>query len=470
MREGRTLEDWFISLNEITRKDRSMKLSIFNENNEIQDIELEKIENRDEISWEYINGDIQIKILTDINSKEVFNIYKSQNISESESEIKQKFLDKVFELRMSRIISEEDGFDEASEDECDAIKINPYDPKLIRVDPKQFSIFQVNQMINDKEIDLSPDFQRGFVWTDITRKSRLIESLLLRIPLPVFYLAQDYDGLYQVVDGVQRLTVINSYMRNEFRLKNLEYLKECEGRWYKKEDVKEENNLQSVYTRRIEQTQLFFNIIDPQTPGKVKYDIFKRINTGGKALNNQEIRNCLASSRTREFLHELSRSDHFIQATRGSISATRMADEELILRFVAFYMIDKQIGGMKEYKGGMDALLDETIEILNQSKITLLTKIRKDFLNAMDAAYYLFKERAFRKSNFINKALFLGVSRVLSGYSLKEIKKKDSSLITKKMSDEIKTNIEFSNALSMGTNDAKNVSIVYDTVEKIIGD
>lgn len=454
----------------ITGKELIMKISIFNEFNELQDIELEKNEKADGINWEYIRDSTQIKIVTDAGGKEVINIYKSPNILESESVIKQKFLDQVFELRMTRIISEEDGFDEALEDECETVKIDPYDPKLIRVDPKQFPIFQVNQMINEKEIDLSPDFQRGFVWTDITRKSRLIESLLLRIPLPVFYLAQDYDGLYQVVDGVQRLTVINSYMKNEFKLKNLEYLKECEGRWYKKENAKEKDNLQSVYTRRIEQTQLFFNIIDPQTPGKVKYDIFKRINTGGKALNNQEIRNCLANSRTREFLHTLSRSDHFIHATRGSISATRMADEELILRFVAFYLIDNQLAGIKEYKGGMDVLLDDTIEILNKTDITLLTQIRKAFLNAMDSSFYLFNDRAFRKSNFINKALFLGVSRVLSRYSLEKIKTKDSSLIRKKMSDEIKNNIDFNNALSMGTNDARNVGIVYDTVEKIIGD
>lgn len=77
---------------------------------------------------------------------------------------------------------------------------------------EKMQISQVNQMINDGEIDLSPDFQRGFVWTDITRKSRLIESLLLRIP--VFYFAQDEEGLFQVVEGVQGLTVINSFMKN----------------------------------------------------------------------------------------------------------------------------------------------------------------------------------------------------------------------------------------------------------------
>lgn len=117
---------------------------------------------------------------------------------------------------MSQLINTEDGFDDADDDEKEEFeKYNPYNPKLIRVDTKTFSIDMVNEMINDGEIDLSPDFQRGFVWTDITRKSRLIESLLLRIPVPAFYFAQDEDGMFQVVDGVQRLTVINSFMKNE---------------------------------------------------------------------------------------------------------------------------------------------------------------------------------------------------------------------------------------------------------------
>lgn len=142
--------------------------------------------------------------------------------------------------------------------------------------------------------------------------------------------------------------------------------------------------MDGVYTRRIKQTQLFVNIIDPQTPGKVKYDIFKRINTGGKALNNQEIRNCLANKKTRDLLRELAKSNNFMNATRGSISATRMADEELVLRFVAFYLIDTKKSTVNEYKGGMDLLLDETVEVLNQASVELLIKIRKKFLLSMD--------------------------------------------------------------------------------------
>lgn len=447
-----------------------MKINLLGSDNNIYTVEFKKEEKGDSIKWFYGNGQTEIEIITDLEMSLIESIQKSNKWIENENEIKQKFIDAVFEYKMKQLIKTEDGFDDADEEEIEeSEKYNPYNPKLIRVDTKTFSIDMINDMINEGEIDLSPDFQRGFVWTDITRKSRLIESLLLRIPVPVFYFAQDEDGMFQVVDGVQRLTVINSFMKNEFRLKNLEYLTECNGKWFKNEKYKENDSLDGVFTRRIKQTQLFVNIIDPQTPGRVKYDIFKRINTGGKALNAQEIRNCLASKKTRDLLRELSKSSNFLQATRGSISSTRMADEELVLRFIAFYLIDNGKSPICEYKGGMDLLLDETVEILNSADISLLVDIRKKFLTAMDNAFYLFGDRAFRKANYINKSLFLGVSRVLSKYTLEEIKEKNTEEIMANLNDNILNNEKFRGALSMATNDARNVKIVYDVVDTIMG-
>lgn len=329
------------------------------------DILLEREEKNGKVIWrkqedEYPGPDFDLAFVLEDKGRKPARVSKGRNIVDSEHELRHRFEERLFEENMKTTIDQRDGFDDAVESEGNSTEtFNPYDPKLIRVDTKTFSIGQIYTMINDGDIDLSPDFQRGFVWTDITRKSRLIESLLLRIPLPVFYFAQDEEGLFQVVDGVQRLTVIKSFLNNEFKLKNLEYLSECEGQWYKNKALSKELSLSGMFSRRIEQTQLYINVIDPQTPGKVKYDIFKRINTGGKALNNQEIRNCLANRRTREFLHSLSRSDEFIKATRGSVSPVRMADEELILRFIAFYLIDTGLSDSQEYKGGMDELLDE---------------------------------------------------------------------------------------------------------------
>lgn len=438
------------------------------------EVSLIKRESDGKIIWEteekeYTGPDYRLSFILDERGRKVSDILKGNNIIDSTDELKHRFEELLFEENISKAIQEEDGFDNADESENDNTeKYNPYNPKLIRVDTKTFSIGQINQMILDKEIDLSPDFQRGFVWTDITRKSRLIESLLLRIPLPVFYFAQDEEGLFQVVDGVQRLTVIKSFLNNEFKLKNLEYLSECEGKWYKNPSFSKEQSLSGMYARRIEQTQLYINIIDPQTPAKVKYDIFKRINTGGKALNRQEIRNCLSNSRTREFLHSLAGSDEFLKATRGSVSPVRMADEELILRFIAFYLIDTERSTVKEYRGGMDELLDETVNILNSSDLMLLKNVRGGFTNAMVNAYKLFGNEAFRKSRYINKALFLGLSRVLCWYRPDQMEHVDRQALKAGLEAAIRADQSFSSALSMATNDARNVNRVYSKIKEIL--
>lgn len=186
-------------------------------------------------------------------------------------------------------------------------------------------------------------------------------------------------------------------------------------------------------------------------------------------MNSQEIRNCLANARTRNFLHELSGSENFLHATRKSISASRMADDELVLRFIAFYLIDhKKVTA--EYKGGMDELLNDTVERLNILELATLKEIRQHFFQAMDNAFYLFGSNAFRKANYVNKALFLGVSRVLCDIMPQQLCEMDKNRIAGQMQIEINENEKFRNALSMATNDAKNVKLVYDTVKKIMGE
>lgn len=421
----------------------------------------------DELIYESLDENLKLKISLNEDFNVTHLLEKASCIADEDCDIELRVLEAAFEAKLSLYETEAIGFDGADEKESGGVDINPYDPKLIRVDSKNFSVQMVIDMIKEKEIDLAPAFQRNFVWNDITKKSRLIESLLLRIPIPVFYFAQDEKGLFQVVDGVQRLTVLKSFMNNEFKLRNLEYLHDCEGKWYKKAN-NEENSLDSLYTRRIEQTQLFINIIDPQTPYKVKFDIFRRINTGGKELNNQEIRNCLANSKTRELLRDLAKSPNFIKATRKSISSTRMSDEELVLRFIAFYLIDNGKSPVKEYKGGMDALLDSTVEVLNNSKTDTYKMIRAAFFRAMDNSYLIFAEDSFRKAKYINKSLFLGLTRVLCQYELEDIKKKNIQAIRLNIQSAIARNGDLWNPLSMGTNDAKNINSVYEYIKNVM--
>lgn len=399
-------------------------------------------------------------------------IQKGKKILTTEQEIEELFLNALLELSFQRQIDNADGIEHEHVDiSTPPVQVDkdPYDPKLIRVDTRPFSIHQVYEMIQAGDIDLSPDFQREFVWLDITRKSRLIESLLLRIPLPVFYFAQDEEGKFKVVDGVQRLTVIQDFLGNKFRLRNLEYLKECEGKWFKNPHRDPKESLEQIYVRRIEQTQLFINIIDPQTPERVKYDIFRRINTGGKSLNAQEIRNCLEKPATREFIKGLARSKEFLDATRHSISSTRMADNEIVLRFIAFYLMDHKLYGQVPYRGDMDSYLDSTVELLNKLSPEVFEPIKSHFIVAMKNAYYLFGSQAFRKASYINKALFLSWSRILCDMPPSELEEKSiGQKLLHALKAEIEENDEYSRALSMATNDARNVELSCATAKKLL--
>ncbi|WP_250285528.1 GmrSD restriction endonuclease domain-containing protein [Frankia sp. CiP1_Cm_nod2] len=169
----------------------------------------------------------------------------------------------------------------------------PWDPDDIRVGTKQFSLRNILDLIDDGDLELAPDFQRNKVWK-ARQKSRLIESILLQIPLPAFYFAEDTSGMMRVVDGLQRLSAVHSYVRGRqqaFALTDLEYLGSAEKKRFEE--------LAPALRRRINNAQIVVHVIDPTTPPDVKYDIFKRINTGGTPLNAQEIRHCMSRKRSR---------------------------------------------------------------------------------------------------------------------------------------------------------------------------
>ncbi|MGX7031308.1 DUF262 domain-containing protein [Vagococcus zengguangii] len=414
-----------IGVNVINREEFTEQIDVrfVKETNDIEEYKYYNLEN------EYLSKrDITISL--DKEKSQVFNvdIEFSENIVDSAEEIRLEFTksynDKLYKLQSQ---DEEEDIEEVDNE------IKPYDPTLIRVDQKLFTIESTVEKIMKKSIDLNPEFQRKFVWTDITRKSRLIESVMLRIPLPVFYLSEDEDGIYHVLDGLQRLSVLNSYLNNGFRLKNLEYLEEeCGGKFFqplsedederKAEYEKNPNKyLPQKYVRRINDTMLNFNVVDSRTPDQAKYDIFRRINTGGKPLNRQEMRNAMATPHTRQLLKSLSDLEIFKKATAYSVKDTRFADQELILRFIGFYLIDNEYKHSVQYKGAMANFLDQVIENLNKyysNREKFQNDIFQAFKRSMENSYELFGDKGFKRTTVINKALFLSVSRNAYRYEL----------------------------------------------------
>lgn len=349
----------------------------------------------------------------------------------------------------------------------------PYDPDAIRIDTKQFNIGLIHEMINEGDINLSPDFQRQFVWTDLGTRSRLIESIMLRIPLPVFYMAQDSEGRLHVVDGLQRLTVINQFLNSELRLRDLEYLKEEIGKVFRHEDPT--RCINQKYRKRILQTQILVNIIDPQTPSEVKFDIFKRINQGGRPLNSQEMRNCMSINSTRALVTSLAKGEDFLKASDGSVGTIRMQDQELIVRFLAFRLLE--LGIMPAYSGNMEAYLDKAIDALNSNEY-VHRQISDDFCRSMKNNHYLFGKYAFRKClptdlnpgkrrRLINNSYFTTWSVVLATYKETAVAKVEDGALALAVANRLEIDNKFREAVTTGTNDRRRLEYAFQVAKEL---
>ena len=315
------------------------------------------------------------------------------------------------------------------------LKSYPFDPEDISIDKKPMVMDSIIRRFKQGSIIMHPDFQREEVWNRET-KSRLIESLLLRIPITMFYVSADEEGKLTVVDGLQRLSAIRDFVLKEdykptnskalgdgMRLQGLEFLTDYEGKTF--------NELPISMQNRINETEFTFTIINPGTPDEVKRNIFKRINTGGEGLKPQEIRNALYAGKSTELLRILANSPAFTKATTSSVRSNRMESYEVVLRGIAFMLRDAD---SYPKNGNMDKFLGDTMVILNSYpdfsdreilrlekmegldlnsvKKDRIEKIEEIFKLAMKRAKTLFGTHAFRKSygtkrrTPINKALF----------------------------------------------------------------
>lgn len=292
----------------------------------------------------------------------------------------------------------------------------PFDPASISLSSKIVALDTVLRRIKNSTIQLAPSFQRSYVW-DLQRKSLLIESMMLRIPLPMFYVSEDKDGAWEVVDGLQRLTTIRDFVLGDdndgkgFKLKGLEF-------WGDLFDDKDfhfiENKMKMPrIVNNIMEAELSFTIINPDTPEKVKRNIFKRINTGGMPLSLQEIRHALYQGNSTELLSTLVSNPTYVGFMGDTVSDSRMAARELILRYVSF-----NLRGWTKFKGDMDSFLSDTMRYIN-GDISLdvniaysYERVISDFEKATSRCFEIFGEHTFRRSREgrrktpVNKSLY----------------------------------------------------------------
>ena len=332
----------------------------------------------------------------------------------------------------------------------------PLDSVFVRTE--QRAVSEVVRRINRGRFELNPEFQRDFVWP-VEKQSRLIESCLMRIPLPVFYVAEARDGRIIVVDGLQRLTTFKRYLGDEFALTGLVTGDEEEAP-PNPLSKKRFSDLPLTLQERIQDTQLTLYILDAKAPERAKLDIFERVN-GGVPLTRQQMRNCLYNGPATRWLKDAADSDIFIVATGRSLDRKTMRDREAINRFCAFFLM-----GEDSYKSAdMDGFLAEALDAMNDMNEAQIKELSATFFNSMRVNQLLFGRHAFRKSlasenphvarTIINIALFDVCSVLLAKVTEEEVEARGE--VIRNAVRELMQDSGFDHAISYSTNSTRQV-------------
>jgi hypothetical protein len=340
---------------------------------------------------------------------------------------------------------------------------SPFDPEEIDVITQNKTVDLLMSRLKEGELKLSPDFQRrSNLWNE-SMKTSLIESMLLRIPIPSLYVAEDEKGDYTVVDGLQRFCAISHFVcvealnkavdgkLNPLRLTQLESLRKFEGHSFAE--------LPRPLQRRVNETELTLHVIRAGTPPDVKFNIFSRINRGGLPLTSQEIRNAIYKGAWRTRIRKFAASSAFKEATEDKIKAERMEDLELVLRFVALYSQSRN--DTRPPDQNLDKFLNDFVEHRCSSWTDEdWDKIEKAFFKAMIWTPKIFGKMAFRKYNApnehrkpINRGLFETESVAIArrNHSELELLSNRSQQVTNKFGERFKNDKLFIEALLYAT-------------------
>lgn len=243
----------------------------------------------------------------------------------------------------------------------------------VKSDSYSMSIGELTNLYQDQEIDIHPEFQRFYRWSNL-QKTKLIESILLGIPLPPIFVSQRKDGVWDVVDGLQRLSTIFQFMGiledetknklNPLVLEETKYLPSLKGKkWEDESDP--ENSFTQAQRLFIKRSKLDVKIILKESDEKSKYELFQRLNTGGSPLSEQELRNCILIMENKkmfQWLLELCKDEHFQDCI---VLTDRAKDEQydmdLALRFVVFRTLETD--EVKKAKDINEFITDKMLDI-----------------------------------------------------------------------------------------------------------
>jgi uncharacterized protein DUF262 len=296
----------------------------------------------------------------------------------------------------------------------------PPSERQIHTQAYDLSINTLKEQWDDGTL-IIPEFQREYVW-DNAKASRLIESLLLNIPIPILFFSETPDAKYQVVDGHQRIYSIVRYLENQFPLSGLRIQSEFKGLRFFQLPEREQRFLRTRVMRAI--------IIGADSAPSMKFEVFERLNTGGLSLNAQEVRHGLNVGSFSHLLADLELDKDYRQCLNIARPRKRMVDQELILRF--FALRDR----LPQYRTPLVRFLNEYMQDNRDQDDDWIESKASLFRNTMRLIYDVMGTSAFRvtdtdghpKERVINRALFEAQTLVFSVCNEKQARERANDL------------------------------------------
>lgn len=364
-------------------------------------------------------------------------------------------------------INKQDQFGEEEDISSHETITNPFSPSDISLSNPPMNLGDLIDMIKEGWINFGTEYQREEnLWSE-TQQSRLIESVLLGLRLPAFYFEEVNKRQWNIIDGLQRCCALRNFcVDNTLTLSDLEFLSnEFNGKRYKDFDFPTKRDVRML--------PITVNILAKGVPDMVKYVLFKRLNTGGIPLTNQEIRNAIFSGPAIETIKRMAKSREFLKATEKKVETKRKTDMDFASRFAAFYVL-----GWENYKPDLERFINETMETLRDKwDETQRSTMENDFKESMKLAYDLFGNWAFRRRREknarrtpLNKAYFEVIGVMLAKLDSDERRQllRSKNLLVTNMITAMKGNQTYWNSFSGGTGDRNAVRLRFSYMEQII--
>ena len=277
---------------------------------------------------------------------------------------------------------------DSEENDSDSLEI-PEKNRRVYTDQGDPEIESLHGKYKRGKLIIQPDFQRHFVW-DMKKSSRLIESALLDIPLPIIYLSEEKDNKEHVIDGQQRLTSFFSFIDGKFpddrafKLTGLKVFNELNRKLF--------SELEDALQDKIRYYKIRTITFMKESDNNLKFEIFERLNTGSVSLNDQELRNCIYRGEYNDLLKQLSQDNDFLYLLSLHGPDTRMKDVELVLRFAAFYH-----STYLNYKPPIRRFLNNEMEKWRLISAKDAEELKRAFKNTVTIIRSLLEKHAFKR-------------------------------------------------------------------------